>query len=165
MNFQNLISCDQKQSFTRYSLPLEVSQKLSWRVLGGSLHARTARQSIRILIVKKIACSVTKRSFGRYSLPLEVTQKFSRRVLGAACKRERRVHPSDKGKKEKGGEGKSISLYILPPPDRPHLRQLLVLYLYLYDIKFLTYTSIYNYVSINININSNIDNNININIT
>ena len=59
-----LISCDQKHSFTRYSLPLEVSQKLSWRVLGGSLHARTARSSIRILIVKKIACSVTKRSFG-----------------------------------------------------------------------------------------------------
>ena len=31
------------------------------------------------------------------------------------------------GGKEQGREGKSISLYILPPPDRPHLRQVLVI--------------------------------------
>ena len=30
------------------------------------------------------------------------------------------------GRKDKGREGKSISLYILPPPDRPHLRHVLV---------------------------------------
>ena len=30
------------------------------------------------------------------------------------------------GSKEKGRDGKSISLYILPPPDRPPLRQVLV---------------------------------------
>ena len=30
------------------------------------------------------------------------------------------------GSKEKGRKGKSISLYFLPPPDHPHLRQVLV---------------------------------------
>ena len=36
------------------------------------------------------------------------------------------------GSKEKRREGKSISVYILPTPDRPHLRQVLIIIIYLF---------------------------------
>merc|ERR1712139_444624 len=66
MNIQDLISCNQKHSFVRYSLSEKVSQKLSWRVLGNSLHARIPRQFIRILIMKKITWGITDYFFNKY---------------------------------------------------------------------------------------------------
>ena len=50
-----------------------------------------------------------------------------RRRAGKGRRRGKGRTEEGEGSKEKGREGKSISLYILPPPDRPHLQQILVL--------------------------------------
>ena len=46
---------------------------------------------------------------------------------GKGRRRRKGRKEEGEGSKEQEKEGKSISLYILPPPDRPHLRQVLVI--------------------------------------